>query len=197
MLSISNFSGQNSGTGSQKKLVLGVFTAVFIALLLILLNSFGNNKNNGTEQYFDPGSGETISDPEGKTPEAFSSTGGVVVYLGFSKLLNKGVSQFQIEAIKTAFLNFSGTLQTPTKEISIDTSTIQRTPFDSSDETKELTFMITLDRTTFYSVNFVYTNFRNAKIILSSNGGIIFDSGFIEPKSINPNNELEVDPALD
>lgn len=93
----------------QLRLVI-IIGFIVISAGIVGVIAFIQSQNNSQNQvytqetYIDPASGETISDTDGKTPESFGSNPDLPLYSGFSVLLERGLTQDEINEI-TNFVN--------------------------------------------------------------------------------------------
>jgi len=95
----------------------------FGALIVILFSIFVvPSLINPDKVYHDPLSGETIYDPADRTPETYNTVKGPN-YLGFSALVDRGVSFEDVETFKDKLMRVTVSGEKPT-EISIDVDSI-------------------------------------------------------------------------
>lgn len=127
-----------------------------------------------TIEYFDPGSGETVDTTPNQGPELNGRVNNIT-YLGFAKLLNIGVSGDQIDIIKSDFLKYSSSLETPLKEVSITVASIRQTVNDGD---VELKFTLTINResTLNAQVNYFGIGAPELKLSTTDNDNTIYDS---------------------
>lgn len=181
------FTGNNNyGQPSNKKTIVLIIGGILILALLVVLIFQRTNKKipEDTGQYYDPYSGETVSDPEGWHPENFANQENTPVFLGFSKLLDVGVTQMQLDAAKRGFSEYSGTRNNDIREVSLHINSIRREPFDrdSSDPTRRVSFTVTINRTENLEGKIEYTSIQNATLVLIKDGQEIFRS--TEPEEV-------------
>lgn len=108
---------------NQKQLrfviILGfaVVAAGIVGIIALITTSSDDKTATYTQtEYVDPASGETINDTQGKTPEKYGANPDVPVYYGFSILLDRGLTQDEVNEI-TAFVNdYNNKLITEGKE---------------------------------------------------------------------------------
>lgn len=183
-----------SPTSPSKPKYLYIGLAVMGFILLFAFFAFRNNNQTpntpGTE-YYDEGSGETVSDPEGKSPEKFGTAQTGIVYLGFSRLSDHGITANQQDALKTAFTLYSRERPEKITEVSIFVNTIKRTPYDreSPDPTRSLTFDVKINRKDVYNATLQYISIRGAQLILHQNGAEIYRSTMIDPDAYTDDGE--------
>jgi hypothetical protein len=156
--------------------------ALLIASLIIALLLPKNNPNSqpGSDEYTDTRSGQTVSNPPGKTPEAFGNNGSQITILGIDKLLDHGLSTDQIKGVKKAFDSYSSKNNLAVKEVSIDISSIESVPTDQTSSRQAVTMNVLIDRKTNYDAKIEYFNLTQVELYLSSNAKVVFDSGIIE-----------------
>jgi len=157
---------------SRRKLFVIIASFIVVSLIIVIIAVImrGNNQSSGNgiveqNSYSDPSSGEVVLDPVGKTPEKFESTG--VVLLGFSKLLDRGMSSGQLDDTQLYITDYANTKTIQTEkitEISLVVSSIKQY-IDSATGQKRVTGDIKVNRKftqtlelTYYSVNDVTLN---------------------------------------
>lgn len=163
----------------------------FVVLIIVGLIVFIGRPNKtkiGTGQYYDPGSGETVSDPIGKTPEFSGQDSGQPVYLGFSKLLDIGVTQDELNGIKLAFARYPYQNAKPANEISIFVSSIVTAPYDKGIDTKQtVSFTVLLNRKDKFYASIDYFDLTTIRLSIKENSTsskILYDSGNITPEDV-------------
>lgn len=170
------------------KLKLIVYGAVIIGILFAILTivTIQNKKRSDVTKpgsYYDPGSGETVSNPAGKTPERFGDNSSTPIFLGFDDLLNVGVTSQQLAAIKQAFNNYSLDGSKNIKEISLFVTTIKRLApnRDTNDYGDVVTFDIKIDREQLLSAKVESTSVKVSRLYLYKNGSqLVFDSNDVD-----------------
>lgn len=164
---------------AKKKIIIAniVFVALFIVFCIVyfVFNQPDSKKSSQksadtstTNVYTDPGSGEKISNPSGKAPESYNNTSeSSIAYLGFSNLLNIGVTNTQLTFLRSYFAEYALQQKKPYHEISIVLTSLQQT-IDEGSGKKTLSFVVVFDRTTkvdavviYYSINDVILNLYN------------------------------------
>lgn len=138
----------------KKKLAIaiGVFIAIsVIAISFTLISrqasqtkSKAGNTNSQT-QYTDPVSGEVVSNPSGKAPEAVSGYNGVT-FLGFDRLIDYGISSDQLTSIKGYLENYKD-VATGNKitQISLDATSLKQS-INADSGTKLVTVRIVVNK---------------------------------------------------
>ena len=153
---------------------------IIIGIVVVILFGFGlyfqfRDKNsaskNTTSEYHDPLSGETVYSPPSKTPETYDSDAAEPTYLGFSRLLDTGTTQTQIESIKQAITNFSQANNLGATEVSIKVDEIA--PIQNDTE-QGLDFPIRVNRKTDFSISVRYLSLDGVSLKASTNGKQVF-----------------------
>lgn len=179
------------GGGSRRKVLL-ILAGVILVGSLIALAVSGSYKRKSTEgsgEYFDTISGETVSDPAGKSPELFAGDT-QPVYLGFVKLLDAGITKFQLDAIKYGFTKFSEGREEKIKEVSVDIKTIKRQAINlDSNEPSRVSFDVVINRKERFQATIEYTSIRSANLILNFDAKEVFKSGVIDPERLGEEDE--------
>jgi len=132
-------------------LIFSLFLVFFIILCVVYYFNTDNkyDKKSSTDKsltnnYKDPGSGETISNPIGKAKEKTTSSQ-TIAYLGFSDLLSHGITYKQFLKLKAHFKEYSDAKKLNIKEISITTSTY-KSEIDKKTGEVIMSFEVTIDR---------------------------------------------------
>lgn len=167
---------------TRKKQILVILSIVVFAFLIFLTFRTQNNKKQG-EEYYDEGSGETIYNPKDRAPESYGAQSDRPIYLGFSKLLDYGISKFQLDSTKEAFYMYSKTNNNNLKEVSIfiDTIKISSRNRESPDLKQTASFEVKFNRVTTVKATLSYFDLRSIQLILQDSAGTqLFDSGIVD-----------------
>jgi hypothetical protein len=134
-------------------IAFGVLLLIIVGVI-VLFYTINNNSDSSTadvpqNEYVDPGSGETIVNPEGKSPETANINPNVPTYIGFSNLYNYGLQQDAVENIK-AFINDYADQkivdnEEKIKEVSLEVASIKHVINRDVNE-NSYTFKITVNR---------------------------------------------------
>lgn len=127
------------------------------------------NDTDYTEIYTDPGSGEKVITNPNKTPE--DVMGHDIVTLGFTKLLDRGVTKSQVDKLKSYFLDYSNTLESPIDEVSISTETIGKLVDDGL---VNIDFEIKIDREKTLTAEVEYLGLGDPSLKLFDKGKQVF-----------------------
>lgn len=166
----------------KKSRILIGFVIVVLGLAIIYLFDKDKNENqissNDMGSYYDPYSGETVSDPEGKSPEDYGETNKMVL-LGMGGLLDHGLTQDQLGAYRVALDQYSAKNNNYVKEASIVVNTIER--FDEATTTSiknGLKFDLVINRESRLQARLEYTGLSALKLYLTDpiNDQLIFES---------------------
>jgi len=168
----------------KRVVVLCVVIALFFLIWLYFVIK-GGQRGIGPGDYYDKGSKETVSNPPNRQPETYGTTEtNPPTYLGFSKLLDIGVTSFQVDATKESFYRYSKKDQKNIKEVSIFVDSIKAVyrDRDSADPNQTATFDVKIDRKDTLKAKLVYSELRVARLYLydAKTNGVLFDSGNID-----------------
>jgi hypothetical protein len=155
-----------------------------VFLVLIAAAIWFQNRGSQSNEYYDAASGETVSDPADKSPEAFGRRGDEPVFLGIGKLLDYGVTSTQLTATKKAFTDYARQGSKIT-EISINVASIDKEKHDKTAARiwDVLNFSGTFDRSRSYKARLEYFDLTTIRLTLYDSGGKqLFDSGEINPE---------------
>lgn len=145
-----------NNTNNKKKLIIAavIFGLIVIVMVIIALtqNKPGDDgttaTNPETTTYTDPYSGEEIVDTEGKVDESYGNEE-TIVYFGFSKLIDYGFTQDQLEILKIYLMQYSLKREEhgedKIKEVTIDFETFRQS-IDENTSEKSVTFDIIVNR---------------------------------------------------
>lgn len=188
MPSLNNPYGNQAKDPKTKLMVmigLGLALFIFIGFLITSRSDKPETNSPKPNSYYDSRSGETVSDPAGKTPDRYGVVDGEPIYLGFSKLLDYGVTTSQLEGVKTGFYSYSQVNKLGIDEVSIDVASIKAGDYDPTVDTKQtLTFNVQFDRKTKYDAQVDYSGLHIVRLYLRSGNKQIYDSGDMD---FNPN----------
>jgi hypothetical protein len=101
-------------------LIIGfvVIAAAIVGIIAFITNggsTLTSNEPTVTE-YHDPGSGDTVIDVEGKTPETYGSNPDAPGFLGITELASRGMSDGDIDAIEAFWNDYANKQITENKE---------------------------------------------------------------------------------
>lgn len=116
---------------NRRKIIIIISLVVLVVILSIIFIALKTSHKStppqtGNSSYVDPASGTTVSSPNGKTPEPLSGYNGVV-YLGFSSLIDDGLSNDQFNNVKlhlAAYYENSSVGSEKITQVSLQTSSI-------------------------------------------------------------------------
>lgn len=171
--------GSNKIDLSPKQKILIIFGVFMIIFMIVSVIYYVNTQNQNTKNrkndssdrsmennYTDPGSGETISDPPNKSKE-ITTTDKSITYLGFSELLNKGISYNQYEKIKSHFKQYNDEFKLNIKEISMTKSTY-KSSFDQKTGERLMEFEVTINRNDKLNAKVAYVGLKTPTLYLYS-----------------------------
>ena len=178
----------NNPSGLFKSRKHVVVLCVVIGLLFLVWLYFAiksGQRGVGPGDYYDKGSKETVSNPPNRQAETYGTTKtDRPVYLGFSKLLDIGITSLQVEATREAFYRYSRAGQKNIKEVSIFVDTIRSVYKDreSTDTKRTATFDVKIDRKDTLKAKLEYFELRVVRLYLydSKTNGTLFDSSDID-----------------
>lgn len=179
-------------TARRKLIMVAVALVVIIGGAALVANNKDKSNNtkdftNGQGDYYDPNSGETVSDPDGKTPDTYGRNPDAPIFLGTSKLLDYGVGADQEQDLQFAIFQYFNGNKQKVKEVSVVVDTIAPVPHDrnSASTTETINFDIVVDRKTKYKVKMDYFDLSSAQIFMyDTAGNQIYDSGVVSNQHI-------------
>lgn len=125
-------------------------------LALAILGFLRANQQAGSDTaYTDPGSGEVIRNDKSQQGSDLSVEK-TIVWLGFSTLLQRGLTADQITSTQDVITKYSNTQPERFKEVSITTDSYRHLlPNESPDHAHKITFDMTANRTNKYYVEII------------------------------------------
>lgn len=151
---------------SKRNLIIigSFFGAVIIILGVVgfVTQSRPNAASPDEKGYVDPGSGEVIKSD--KSPQGTEDANkNAVIFPGFSKLLDRGLSTEQIQSIQSTIIAYSLQKNEKFKEVSLDVSSMgHMLPTDTANY-HSVYFSITVNRATKYFIDTQYENTTSIK----------------------------------
>lgn len=148
---------------NQRQKIILIITLATIGIALIVASIVGFTRSNTTTQpssdtYVDPGSGETIVNNGKSRQGSEASLKNSIVYLGFSKLIDRGLSPVQIQSIQSAFKSYSLKQTDKFKEVSLTVDSIRHLLPQGESTTHTITFTATANRKISYFVTVEYSD---------------------------------------
>jgi hypothetical protein len=124
-----------------------------IIALFYNVNSVGQSGDPATNTHIDPDSGETVSNPTDKGPEKFGVNPDAPIYLGFSNMYTSGLSQNQVESIKSSLASYTDSIKAKQKvtQISLRKNSITHV-VDGEQDINLYTFILVMNEKDVYQV---------------------------------------------
>lgn len=147
----------------KNKIVIIIVSFIIFFIVLCVIYYVNTSKSNKTtvildkskvNQYIDPGSGEVVSDPPGKAKEKTDSSNSVV-FLGFSNLLDHGITYKQFTKLKSHFKQYGAEKKITIKEVSMTVSSY-KSNFDNKSGELIMNFEVTINRKDKYNAKVTY-----------------------------------------
>ncbi|HEV7951855.1 MAG TPA: hypothetical protein VGO98_00565 [Candidatus Saccharimonadales bacterium] len=160
-------------------IIIGSIFGLFIVTLAIIgfvTQSKPDSTAPDEQGYVDPGSGEVIKSD--KSPQGTEeSQKNAIIFPGFSKLIDRGLSPEQVQSVQATFISYSLEKNKQFKEVSLQVDSIRHILPKGSSRTHILTFDITTNRTDKYYTTVEYENTETAKTKLyaSDNTTLLFE----------------------
>ncbi|MDB5168793.1 MAG: hypothetical protein JWO41_149 [Candidatus Saccharibacteria bacterium] len=171
---------------ARSKALIALVLFVGLIIMVVGLSHSGNKNKPAVDPksglYYDKNSGETVSNPSGKTPDTYGTTPTALTYLGFSRLLDYGLGSDQLTNVKYAFQDFSTKQNLRLTELSVgkDSVTAGRTSSDDS----YLDFTVLANRKTTYLARILYADDQSITLTISdTNHKTVYTSDTLAPFS--------------
>lgn len=141
-----------------------IIITVIIALLIVVgaIVGFARQSSNSQTEYndiyTDPGSGEQISEQKNAPQGTEASLENAIIYPGFSKLIDRGLSPVQIQSIQSTIAEYSQQQQEPFKEVSLTADSMRHLLPKGESSTHTITFDIVANRKNNYYITVDYND---------------------------------------
>ena len=167
-------------------LVMGFVAVVLCLVVWQVVSIHKKTSTNNTTTYYDPNSKETITTTPGKSPETYGNSSSIN-YLGYSKLLDIGTTQTQLDAIKQATSDFSKTNNLGITEASIQVENIKPVLNDTE---SGVDFPLIINRGATFSIKVRYLSLDTISFTAYSGSTKIFQTSNSTPAS-DPSTSVE------
>ena len=179
----------------KRKLIITAIALVIIIGGAALVANNNNKKSDdnskdvttGKNEYYDPNSKETISDPDGKSPDNYGRNPDAPIFLGTANLLDYGVASDQEQDMQFAIFQYFNGNKIKVKEVSVVVDSIAPVPHDrnSASTTESINFDVVVDRKTKYKVKMDYFDLSSIQLYMyDAAGNQIYDSGVVSNQHI-------------
>ena len=145
-----NFSNRNL-------IIFGSIAGAILIIGAVLVSSSQPKGSTVPDErgYKDPGSGEILKNdkaPQGPDAEA------TMIFPGFSKLIDRGLSPAQVQSIEGAIKNYAVEKNKKFKEVSLQVDSVRRILPQGTSRTHGVNFDIVIDRSDKYHIMTAYEN---------------------------------------
>jgi hypothetical protein len=140
---------------SRTKVIILIVIGIGIIVAAIIgftLQSTNSQTSDDDSTYTDPGSGEKIGEQDKAPQGTEASLENVIIYPGFSKLIDRGLSPVQIQSIQSTIAEFSQQQKEPFKEVSLTTDSMRHLQPKGDSSTHTITFDVVTNRTGNYHI---------------------------------------------
>jgi hypothetical protein len=146
---------------SKRNLIIigSIFGAVVIAMVVLgfIIQSNPNATTPDEQSYVDPGSGEVIKSD--KAPQGTEeSRKNAIIYPGFSKLIDRGLSPEQLQSVQQTIAEYSVENKKGFKEVSLTVDSIRHLLPQGESTTHTITYDITVNRKDKYFMTVAYSD---------------------------------------
>lgn len=143
----------------RKVIIIGLI----VGMLIIVLSVVGfiqqtNNSSKKNNTYTDTGSGEQIKEGNTSNQGTELSLKNAIIYPGFSKLIDRGLSPIQIQSIQSTISEYSLQQKDKFKEVSLTTDSVRHILPQGNSTTHTLTFNIKVNRSSDYYITVTYSD---------------------------------------
>lgn len=172
---------------NRKKLIIIIVLVVVIIGIIFLGNRNNGSKTNditsGQGQYYDSNSGETVSNPSGKTADNYGAVADAPIFLGDGKILDYGITLDEVKDMQYSVYQYFKSKGQKVSEVSVVAKSISAVPHDpnSANTYDTINFDIVVDRKTKYKVKMNYFDLVSIQLfIYDEKGGTqLYDSGTV------------------
>jgi len=166
-------------TGPNRKLLLiGAGAAVLVIIIAIVAFATTRPTANPSASSTPNPSGTIAPTP---TPSDAAKAPAVPLYENFSALLDNGLSDDQLSAVKYAFVKYAKASGKTITQVSLDPNSLATKLHTSGHPADTTTFIGTINSKDGYEANVEATNLTAARLYLTdSKTGAVYDSGLID-----------------
>jgi len=144
------------------------------------------SSDNFLQTYNDPISGETATNPVGKTPESYGTSANTPTYLGFKNLLPLGFTQPQLNSLFKVLDKYSSSIEINPNEISLYPDSVKFTNLpETSPDLDIVRFDIQIARKTKQNVELTRHSLSAISLRILENGKELFSSGKTDARNVN------------
>lgn len=144
----------------NKRSSIIIATLLGLAVIVMAIIGFTSQRptdtSNGT--YVDPGSGETIIDGDTSSQGPTASLKNTIIYPGFSRLVDRGLSPDQVQSVQLALAEYSFENKKDFKEVSLTVDSMRHLLPQGTSTQHTLTFDITVNRKDAYFMTVAYSD---------------------------------------
>lgn len=179
-------------TRVKKRVIIVGVILFFVFVIISLLYMWSQNQTNTsdttevpTTSYTDPYSGETVRVIEGVAPESYNNEN-PVIFLGFTKLLDLGMTQLQTDLIKSYIEVYSELRAsedtTRISEITLDYNTFEQAiNSESGEKVVTIDTIINRDEAMRYQLIITSVDISNVIVVMTYNDSVVFNSSTDTP----------------
>lgn len=143
----------------QRTIIIASIIGILIIALAVAGIMVKRPAANTSSTYYDKNSGDTVIENNQSQQGSDASLANSTIWLGFSTLLDRGLSPDQIQSIQTTIKKYALQQNSRFKEVSLTVASYRHTlPKSIDDPTHVLAFDITVNRTDAYHVSVSYTD---------------------------------------
>lgn len=145
---------------SKNKIIIIIVVGVIIIIggIVGITIQSKDTAESDTSTYVDQGSGEEIIDSKNAPQGTDASLKNAIIYPGFSKLIDRGLSAVQIQSIQTTIADYSAQQDNKFNEVSLTTSSMRHILPQGASKTHTITFDIVTNRKDTHYVTVDYEN---------------------------------------
>ncbi|HUC89795.1 MAG TPA: hypothetical protein VMR45_03260 [Patescibacteria group bacterium] len=174
---------------SKRNLLIIIVVVVVVILGVIALVAVNKSSTTTTDvtssksDSYDKNSGQTVSNPAGKTPDTYGTNAAAPIYLGTSNLLDYGVSSDQEADLRYSLYQYFKTTSKNVTEISVTTNSISPVNHDPNSDSNVFTinFDFVVNKKDQYKAKLDYFDLSSIDLHIYDSKGTtqLYDSGTV------------------
>lgn len=146
----------------KRNIIIAATAGIVLIALGIIGLTMQNNSSDEKTTYVDPGSGETIVDGDKSTQGTELTLENSIIYPGFSKLIDRGLSPEHIQSVQSVITNYSLQQEDKFKEVSLTVDSVRHILPQGESTTHTISFDVVVDRETGYFVTVDYDDMTSS-----------------------------------
>lgn len=169
---------------------IGVAVFIIAVVAVIITQHVSDNQAGHDTRTYDKYSHQTVSNIKGKTPETYGTTSNEPLYLGFTKLLEHGLTQAQVNTIQFALSTYGKQAEKSLTAVSVDIDSYKNLgAVDNNPAYGHSSFNVAYNYKDVYPVKLQYNGLDAVTIqIFDKSGAQVYNYSYDPATATDPDN---------